>query len=229
MEVKKNEHVDLEKKKGIFFQIGLILSMGLILMAFEWQSPMKKAGDLSGKDQPVDSVLIPINTTQDKPVPPKPEEVKIDLFPELNKVDNDEDTEDIFIPLDPEEFEVYAHLIPDFIDTEEVIEEDVIFVTVQTMPKFRGGDLGTFLKYVMSMIRYPQIAIDNSIQGVVFVEFVVNEKGKVVNILTQGGADPVLKNEALRVVKSSPKWEPGYQMDKAVKVRMTLPVKFKLN
>ena len=112
---------------------------------------------------------------------------------------------------------------------EEVIEEEAIpFAIVEDKPKFMGGDANTFSKWVNERLQYPEIAKENGIQGRVILQFVVGTDGSVSNVKVARGVDPSLDKEAVRVVQSSPKWTPGKQRDRAVKVTYTFPVIFQL-
>lgn len=103
------------------------------------------------------------------------------------------------------------------------------FITVEVPATFNGGDLTEFNKWVLQNLKYPQIAIENQISGRVYIQFVVNAKGKVENINVLRGADPALDEEAVRVIKSSPAWTPPMQGGRAVKQLFSLPVTFKLS
>ena len=96
------------------------------------------------------------------------------------------------------------------------------------MPEFPGGDL-ELRKYIAQNIQYPEIAKENGIQGKVFVQFVVNQKGEVEQVKVVRGVDPSLDKEAVRVIQSLPKWKPGSQRGKPVKVSFTVPINFQLN
>lgn len=112
--------------------------------------------------------------------------------------------------------------------TSKITEEpQEIFSIVEQMPDFPGGNDELF-KFINSNIRYPVIALENGIQGRVICEFVVNFDGKVINAKVVRGIDPSLDAEALRVINSMPRWNPGKQRGKPVKVKYTLPVNFKL-
>ncbi len=104
--------------------------------------------------------------------------------------------------------------------------EEITFIIVEDMPKFRGGDHNAFQAWIQRNLRYPEIAVENGISGRVFVKFAVNTEGKVVDAKVVRGVDPALDKEALRVINSSPKWDPGKQRGKPVKVQFTFPVVF---
>jgi TonB family protein len=123
------------------------------------------------------------------------------------------------------------------IDRDKNIEMDMIppeeaetenFIIVEDMPKFKGGNLDKFKLWVAQNLCYPESAVENEISGKVYIQFTINEKGNLVDAKLVKGVDPALDNEALRVIKSSPKWEPGKQGGEEVKVQFTMPVVFSL-
>lgn len=111
---------------------------------------------------------------------------------------------------------------------QESVSEDLPFTTVEQMPTFQGGDLITFNRWVMSQIRYPEIAQQNGIQGRVLVTFIVEIDGSLSNIKVIQSPDTSLTAEAVRVISNSPKWEPGRQRNHPVRVMFTMPVNFRL-
>ena len=110
---------------------------------------------------------------------------------------------------------------------EEPVEEEQIFQVVEEMPEFPGG-MAECLKFLAKNIKYPTIAQENGVQGRVIVQFVVNSDGTIVDPVVMRSVDPYLDKEALRVIKMMPKWKPGKQRGKAVRVKYTVPVTFKL-
>lgn len=111
---------------------------------------------------------------------------------------------------------------------DEVIEDDVPFVKVEQMPSFMGGDLMTFRNWAMKQVRYPQVAWENNISGRVLLSFVIEKDGSMSNIKVIQTPDESLSNEAIRIMKLSPKWTPGMQRGQAVRVKYTLPIDFRL-
>ena len=216
MELKKNPKVSLENKKGMFFQIGLALTLLAILIAFEWKSYDKtnyNLGDLNLDD--MEEEIIPITRQEVKPPPPPPpppeiieiveDEVEIEKELEIEETETDED-EIIEIEEDDEEF----------------------FMVVENMPEFPGGDLG-LMKFIQKNVRYPAIAKEYNITGKVYVSFIVDKQGNVTNVKIVRGVDKNLDAEAVRVVSSLPKYKPGKQRGKAVRVMFTIPINFTLN
>ena len=113
--------------------------------------------------------------------------------------------------------------------TPPAVEESAqqIFTVVEEMPKFPGGD-AELLKFIAKSIKYPVIAQENGIQGRVICAFVVNRDGSVVDAEVLRGVDPSLDKEALRVIGTMPKWTPGKQRGKPVRVKYTVPITFRL-
>lgn len=108
-----------------------------------------------------------------------------------------------------------------------VVEENKIFITVEQMPMYPGGD-GALFGYLRDNIHYPTVAAENGVQGRVVVGFVVERDGSITDVKILRGVDPSLDREAMRVVKSMPKWTPGKQNGSAVRVKFQVPVSFRL-
>jgi protein TonB len=167
-------------------------------------------------------------TRREEPKPePKPEQPKIAEV--LDIVDDDVEIEDDF-DFDMEATDDTEYDFTSMIgDDEEEIEEEEVFYIVEDMPTFNGGDPATeFRKYIAQNLRYPEIAAENGISGRVIVQFAVDKVGQVVDAVVVRSVDPALDKEAIRVVMSSPKWVPGKQRGKAVKVLFTFPINFVL-
>lgn len=226
MKNKKNKNADLENKRSIFFLVGLTVSLGSVFLAFQWESKPKPAINLGSASYITDDyIFIPPTTPEKKEPPAKLVEV---TFFEL--VDNNSDileNPDLFDTETPEELDIdFDKLV--FNSKENKYEkEEEIFVLVEEMPEFPGGELA-LRKYLANTVKYPQIAQENGIQGKVFVSFIIDELGYITNIELIRGIDSSLDNEALRVVSTLPKWKPGKQAGKAVKVRYSVPIHFEL-
>lgn len=115
-----------------------------------------------------------------------------------------------------------------YFDAEEEVAEEEVFIIVEKMPQFQGKDIKEFQKYVQSVLTYPPEAIELGLQGNVFIRFVIDEKGNITNINVVRGVHNLLDEAALKAVKSSPKWTPGIQRGKPVKVTFTIPVRFSI-
>ncbi|MBR1795426.1 MAG: energy transducer TonB [Bacteroidales bacterium] len=228
MEVKKSEKASLENKRLLFVEIGFVLALGVVLFAFEWSSKEKKTAVLdAGNQEIIEEEIIPI--TQETP-PPPPEAPKIPILSDqIDIIDDDIKIEDNIINL--EDDSNLGVEIMDYVENvqEEVVEEEAIpFQLVEDKPSFNGGDANEFSKWVNQRLVYPEIAKENGVQGKVMLQFTVNADGTVSNVKVLRGVDPSLDKEAVRVVSSSPKWKPGKQRDRAVKVTYTFPVIFQL-
>lgn len=227
MELKKNPKVNLEKKKTLFMEIGLVVTLALILIAFEWKSSEGIQTDFAQMQETVmEEEMIPITQPEEVKPPPPPEPVQV--VDVINIVDDDVDIDDDMDIFDTEFTEDAAVQIVEFSDEEEEVEEEQIFVIVEDMPGFGGGDSNKFREYIQKNLKYPDIAAENGIQGRVFVSFVVEPNGEVSNVRVVRGVDPSLDREAVRVVESSPKWTPGKQRGKPVRVSFTFPIIFVL-
>jgi len=229
MEIKKSPKADLENKKLLFREIGLVAVLGIVLLAFEWSSSDKQElMDLTAESVAVEEEIIPI-TQQQQELPPEMPKIPV-LSDVIDIVDDDIKIEDDhFLNLEDnknlgvEIMEYHAEVV------EEVVEEEAIpFALVEEKPKFQGGDANTFSKWVNSKLVYPEIAKENGVQGRVTLQFTVGKDGQVSNVQVLRGVDPSLDKEAVRIVSSSPKWEPGKQRDRSVPVTYTFPVIFQL-
>ncbi len=226
MELKKSTKADLEGRRGIFFQIGLVVVLAIMLFAFEWSSKSNMANTLGElADMDLEEEIIPITREQEVKPPPPPPPPKVTEV--LNIVEDDVEIEDELIIEDAEADQDMEIDIVEFEEEEEVAEEEVFFI-VEDMPSFQGKGQEGFRSWIAKNLRYPDIAAENGISGKVYVQFAVNSKGLVVDAVVVRGVDPALDKEASRVVMSSPKWAPGKQRGKAVKVQFTFPINFVL-
>ena len=112
--------------------------------------------------------------------------------------------------------------------TAQTKKNNMVYDVVEVMPQYPGGQIA-MLKYIMENIKYPKQIMEEGIQGRVTVSFIVEKDGRVSNVRLLRSVQPALDKEAIRVVKSMPKWTPGKQNGKPVRVRFNLPVMFKLN
>ena len=226
MEVKKSPKADLENKRGLFLEIGLALTLAFVLLAFEWTVDSSEATGLQDiQEMEAEEEMIPVTRQEPvKPPPPPPPAPKVADV--LNIVDNEEEIEDELEIEDSDadmDDEVEIQVVAD----EEEEDEAQVFVIVEDMPEFPGGQL-ELQKWIAKSVKYPVIAQENGITGRVFVTFVVNKVGGVEQIRIVRGVDPSLDKEALRVIGKMPKWKPGKQRGKAVKVSYTVPINFQL-
>ena len=227
MEIKKTEKANLENKKFFFLEIGLVFSLLVTFAAFEWKQKDITVSNLEDEQEiNIEEEIIPI--TQDTP-PPPPTEVKIPILSDqIDIVDDEIELETTIVNL--EDDSSLGVEIQDYVEVvEEVVEEEAIpFQLVEEKPSFNGGDANMFSKWVNERLVYPEIAKENGVQGRVTLQFTVEKDGKVTGVRVLRGVDPSLDKEAVRVVSMSPKWKPGKQRDRAVKVTYKFPVIFQL-
>lgn len=223
MEPKKNPDIDLSKKGGLFFNIGLAASLLIVITAFEWR--FYDEGNLVDLGQVEDNFedLMEIPPTEQPPPPPP----KVQLPQIIEVPDEEEIEEEIEVELDVEitEETVIEEIVFEEAPEEEVAEE--IFTIVEDQPAPQGG-MGAFYQYVAKKLKYPNQARRMGIEGKVFVQFVVDKDGTITDVQAVKGIGAGCDEEAVRVISSSPKWKPGKQRGRPVKVRMILPITFKL-
>ena len=222
MEAKKNPALRLDRWRSAFFQIGLIMSILFVISAFEWEFEESTKEVTVVKSDQVNEMLIPI-TEIPPPEPPKPK-VVAKTFIEVVEEDEIEIPE-FDLVIDQEEILDYT---PDIVVPE--IEEEVSdqpFLIVEDMPVPNGG-YEAFYKYVGENLNYPSKALRLGLEGMVYVQFVVDEGGKVTNAIVLKGFQEDCNNEALRVIEGSPTWSPGKQRGKEVKVQIVVPIRFAL-
>lgn len=224
MELKKSKIADLESKRTLFFQLGIVIVLGVLLLAFEWTS--QPSDDVIEIQKAVAGEEEMMQVTRQEPVQPPPPPPPPQVVEMINIVEDDVDIDEFeFDDIEANE-DLEMEFVP-FDEDEEETEEEVFFI-VEDMPTFQGGDLNTFRNWVQSNLDYPEIAAENGISGRVFIQFAVSPQGKVVDVVVARGVDKALDDEAVRVVKSSPVWNPGKQRGRPVKVQFTFPIVFVL-
>ncbi|BDD02772.1 energy transducer TonB [Aureibacter tunicatorum] len=231
MESKKNPNADLEPKTGffgLFFNIGLVISLALVLTAFEWKFyDDVNVAELAPVDEIAEEVIdIPQTTQPPPPPPPKVQTPKIVEVPDEEEIEEEIEVDlDVEIEEDAEIEEVILEEAP----VEEEVDE--IFTIVENQPEFPGG-MAAFYKEVSKKMKYPSAARRMGVQGRVFVQFVVDTDGSITEAQVMKGIGSGCDEEALRVlneISKKKKFSPGKQRGRAVKVRMVLPIIFKLS
>lgn len=226
MEVKKTRRANLEKGKSRWLFMGFIVALSFMFVSFEWteRNVTYAISDLVN-DPDFFEDLVPVTYNQDKPLPPPPPPAAVN--PEELKIVDDKSTEresDIAAS-DPTDAPV---IIPTPIEVpEETVEEETEFIIVEEMPMFGSGTTD-LMKYLSANIKYPTVSAEQGVQGKVVVQFVVGTHGEILNPVVVKSVDPYLDKEAIRVISTMPKWKPGKQRGKAVRVKYTVPVVFKL-
>jgi protein TonB len=229
MEQKKKPSADVYRKTWTFFFTGLVISLGLVITAFEWKFyddlEVVSLGALEAEETEI--LDIPIT---EMPPPPPP----VLQQPEIIEVPDEEEIEqEVEMDLDVEIKEEKAVVKPIKIDAPppppQVEEkEDEIFMVVENQPEPEGG-MAAFYKYVGKEMDYPKQARRMGVEGRVFMQFVVDKDGSLTDIKVLKGIGSGCDEEAIRVLQAAPKWKPGKQRGRPVKVRMSIPIVFKLN
>lgn len=228
MEQKKTVAASLENKRLMFAELGLAAALAVVLGAFEISTAEKSVALLDTGYNTIEiEDMVPI-TQEEVPAPQQAPVLPV-LSEDIEIVDND-------IPVDEfvanfEDTDEPIQILPYYEEVkEEVVEDEIIpFILVEQKPTFEGKDANEFSRWVNTKLVYPEIAKENGSQGRVYLSFIVDKDGSVTDVkVLRSSSDATLDNEALRVVKSSPKWEPGRQRDRAVKVTYTFPVIFAL-
>lgn len=227
MELKKSPRADLESKRKVFFEIGLIVALFACLTGFETTKGVKQVENLGVlTNQAVEEIVIPLVKEEIKKpeLPPLPKVVDLLLIAE-----NDMEIKEELTIIDSEVkpgMAIYAEMQKNT-TPEKSIDEEVVFIAPEEKPEFPGGD-AALLKFLNQSIKYPTVASENGIFGKVTVSFVVNKDGSVSDAKVLRSVDPALDKEALRVVYSLPKWKPGKQGGKPVRVSFSVPINFVL-
>jgi protein TonB len=226
MEIKKSPKADLEGKKTTSLLLGYVFILTLMFVAFEWTDRDKQVSTDTGiTDVVFEEEIVPITEQDQKMAPPPPEAPKVEDV--LQIVENDAKIEESSIQASEETGQAVEVKYVQQVVEEEEPEEQEIFQVVEEMPEFPGG-MAECMKFLGKNIKYPTISQENGVQGKVIVQFVVNKDGSVVDPVVVRSVDPYLDKEALRVINTMPKWKPGKQRGKPVRVRYTVPVTFRL-
>lgn len=237
MEIKKAPHADLQKKRVIFLETGMIFSLLVVILAFSWSKKEKEEPvfviSLGGSGPMQEMMPVTREPPQGSPKPQQKVQQNVDIIRVVlndteieTEIDfNDFDEDAIFV----ESTGISGPGVADGVPGGSVgWGDDDIFENVEDAPTFLGKSLDTFQPWVQQRVKYPNDAKRQNIQGRVMVEFVIEKDGSLSNIEVLGNPNPLLANEAIRVIKTSPAWGPGKQRGRAVRVRFRIPVVFQL-
>ncbi len=225
IEIKKNPKVDLNSKRGMIFSISMVITLSLVLYAFEWKQYDKSVVELTSRQTNVFEIMIEVPSTV---IPPPPEVIV--QQPQLVAVPDEEEVEQeikfIFDVEVTEETKVEEYKP---IEMPKVVEEeaDQIFVIVEENAQPKGG-LSEFYQFVSSNIKYPAQARRLNVEGRVYVEFIIGKDGKISDATAVKGIGAGCDEEAVRIIMAAPSWNPAKQRGKPVRQRMVLPITFKL-
>ena len=227
MELKKNPKADLEKRRGLYLEIGLVVILFACLVAFNIKSTDAEETTVFQREAVDEPEELIINTPPEElPPPPPPEAPEVTTVLEIVSDDKVIENE-LVVNAEVDENTQNIEIAPVQIEEEEEVEETTIFTVVENDPEFPGG-MEALYKYLAQNIKYPQLARDNNITGKVYVTFVVERDGSIANPKVLRDIGGGCGAEAIRVIKSMPKWTPGKQRGKAVRVQFNLPVNFSL-
>ncbi len=225
MELKKNPKADLQNKRGLMLEIGLVISLLLVIAAFAYTPKEHRIEQVEQEVVVVEEELMEV-TRQDQKPPEAPKKTEMKVIADLLSIVKN-DTK-ITTEVDFVDFEEDNEIIQVVEVEEEEIQDDEPFLSAETMPTFQGGTLNDFRNWVQGKVRYPQIAQENGISGRVVLQFVIERDGRLTNIVVLQTPDRSLSEEAIRVLNQSPKWSPGKQRNQPVRVKYTLPVDFRI-
>lgn len=222
MKPKKSDQSNLEKRRVYFFQIGLVVALAFTLLAFEWSQFEPRQGTklvtLMVDEEPYE---LPPVTFPPPPLPPP-------VNPPIDVVDNTKDIPDPEIQSSEVDPDQPIQLQPMEEEEEEIIEEDNGIITMpEKMPEFPGG-LEELYRFLSSNTNYPALAKDVGLQGIVYLTFVVEKDGSIKDARILRGIGGGCDEEALRVIHEMPKWTPGKQGGRKVRVQYNMPFRFKL-
>lgn len=225
MNAKKDKRKNLERYKSLFFQSGLIVSLAVVLFAFEW-----KSFD-SGNHDFVSTDFVLIEDELPPVVQEKKQEKKLERADVKAVEDDQKDVKDVDINVEDDQKKEAKKYIPvkkDPIDDPDIGDDKIVYRVVEDMPLFPGGDDAMF-SYLAHNIQYPMAAKETGIQGTVHLTFVIETDGSISNVGLLRGIGGGCDEEAMRVVRNMPRWTPGNQQGRPVRVQFTLPVKFVLH
>lgn len=227
MELKKNPKADLEKRRGLYLEIGLVVILAASLIAFNVKSYDKdESTGFERQAEQVEEEIIIQTDIQEPPPPPPPEAPEVTTIIEVVSDDKEIEKEVTFSSEVTDDTKNIA-IVQVQIEEEEDETETQIFTVVENEPEFPGG-MEALYKYLAQNIKYPQLARENNITGKVYVTFVVEKDGSIANPKVLRDIGGGCGAEAIRVVKAMPRWNPGKQRGKAVRVQFNLPVNFNL-
>ena len=226
MEIKKSPKADLRNKRGLLLEIGLVISLCLVIGAFAYTPKERKIEKMDLQAAIVEEEIVEI-TRQDQKPPEPPKRVEVKVIADLLQVVTN-DTK-ITTEVDFAEFDENTEVIQQVEVAEETIEDDQPFLIAVNVTTIHGADLKTFRHWVQQPVKFAPIALENGIQGRVVLSFVIEKDGRLTNIQVLQTPDRSLSEEAIRVLNKSPKWSPGKQRNQVVRVKYTLPVDFRVH
>ena len=224
MEIKKSPKADLENKRGLFLEIGLVVALVLVIGAFAVTPKEHRIEKVYLGYAPVEVEIVEVTREDQKP-PEAPKKVDMAVVSDMLEVVTNDTKIETEMKFDEFNEDMVIAVAP--VQKEEIVEDE-IFIVVEKKASFMGGDESTFRNWVQQNVKFPQIALENGIQGRVVLSFVIEKDGRLTNIQVLQTPDRSLSEEAIRVLSKSPKWSPGKQRNQVVRVKYTLPVDFRV-
>ena len=218
--VKKYSYVDINAKyKATFLSLGFIFVFGFLYLIINWREIEIKTINSLLEFVDIEDSEAEAPITQHQPPPPPPPVVEIKAVPEEELIEEVEIEE---VEMEEEEE------VEEIFEEEPEEEEEEVFMIVEDMPEFPNGGMAALMRYIPENLEYPQMAIDNDVEGTVLVKFTVNKDGAISDVQVQRGIGAGCDEAAAEVIENMPAWKPGKQRGKAVKVSMVIPVRFKI-
>jgi protein TonB len=237
-ENRNKEYGAYELRKRYNKNVSRALFVAFLVLIFTAGTPFIMALRNSGANKIIDETiqanLLDIKNQEEEPPPPPPPPPPEEMEQQVKYtapvvVDSVDEKIEIATTEDQVNTSVNEEVVEEVVETNQAIQEEEVvnFYVIEEKPEFPGGE-AEMMKWIASNVKYPEIAKENGVTGKVFIQFVINKDGKVVNVEVLRGVDPYLDKEAVRVVSSMPSWTPGKQRGKTVKVSFQLPINFKL-
>ena len=229
MQPKKTLKADLSNKRGLFFQIGLCVSLLAAILFFAWSQPTVsvEAIEVTGIFDVIEMPPI-VKPPEPESAPSAPKVAQ--LVELINIVHNDVKVKEIVDPFNVDEEMIFGPIGFEKIGTGKESEdvEPYNFMLIEDQPLFQGKDVSSFRVWISNNLDYPEIAKENGIQGRVTIQFVIDKNGNMTDIEILASPDRSLSEEAIRILKTSPQWTPGKQRGRPVPVKFAIPVDFRL-
>ena len=220
MEPKKDPSIDVRKRRIFFLLAGFMVALGVVLSGLTWKRiTIKKEQERQVKMNTMDQQMVQPNQPK-KPKKKKPKQTtKVKEVEDKKKIEKDLTIGDLSVDEDTEF---------NFDSGEDKPKEDKVFAIVEEQPSFPGGD-GKMMEYIQEHIKYPRKAREMGTTGTVYVQFIVNKDGSITNVEVLKGIGDGCDKEAKRVVRNMPKWDPGQQRGRSVRVSVKIPIRFSLS
>ena len=234
MEIKKSNKADIEKYRPIAFLLGLMVALSLVLACLEYSTPADDSGDMQEAmdDMAQDMELAPAMDRSE--MMSATSAVSKSITEKVKTVDNaDDNTEKIsaqtseLLVGNGEGQAEDAHVTEALPQTPASLGDSLVLTTVEKIPEFPGG-MVEFMKWLTANLKYPEAARRGRIEGKVVVSFIINKDGSIASPKIQRSVNPILDNEALRVVKMMPHWKPGISNAKPCRTMFAIPIVFKI-